>query len=116
MASSISLSSSWTVLVVKQLPKGDGTNNIGNCIVDCEVRVERLFWRQKKRWRLQILSIFQSLFHVTHDTLITTTPETGPTALCTGSDMQQVLRQCLGASLITRILKPTICFKSMFLF
>ena len=77
MTSSISLSSSWTVLVVKLLPKGDGANNIGNCIVDCEVRVGRLSWRQKKRWSLQLGFYFpESLLHVTNDTDDRTTPET----------------------------------------
>ena len=64
----------------------------------------------------RLVSIYQSLFHVTIDTLTSTTPEAVPTAPYTGSDTQQVLRQCLGVSLITRILKPTICFKPMFLF
>jgi hypothetical protein len=31
-------------MVVKALPKGDRANDIGNCIVDTEVRVERFSW------------------------------------------------------------------------
>lgn len=63
------------ILVVKALPKCDGANDIGNCVADFELRVERLSWRQRRRWTLQIVSISaERPLHITHDILTTEPP------------------------------------------
>ena len=60
------------ILVVKAPPKCDGANDIGNCVADFELRVERLSWRQRRRWTLQIVSISaERALHITYDILTT---------------------------------------------
>ena len=89
------------ILVVKALPKCDGANDIGNCIVDFEVRVKRLSWRQRKRWALQIASFYfhwESTLHDIWHIDYRTTSETVAPAHFTGYDSIASPQSMLGKS------------------
>ena len=102
------------ILVIKPLPEGDGANNIGNSIVDCEVRVERLSWRKKKRWSLQIgLLLFYrdpTLCDIWHPDYRTTSETVTP-----GSDTGHILSQCMGSQTDDQDLKTNIFTTHLFL-
>ena len=84
------------ILVVKPLPKCDGANDVGNCIVDFEVRVERLSWRQRKRWTLQMACFYffpETPLHDIWHIKFRTTSETVTPASYLGSDTQAMPRE-----------------------